>query len=220
MDVLEGIMTRRSVRAFKPDTVPRETLEKVLDAARYAPSWGNTQSWELIVLGGRRLDGIRRALETNETAGQPQNPDFQWPEFTGQYADRRRDLALRILERFGFSEEDGDARRQLGVRNIRFFEAPHAIIATADKLVGPYALLDLGIVLQTVALAAHDYGLGTCLQAKPVTFPDVLREALRIPDNRLIALGMAIGYPNPDAEINSLERERLPLDGFVTWHDQ
>ncbi len=202
MDTVEAIMTRRSVRAFKPDPVPRAILEKVLETARFAPSWGNTQSWEFIVLGGELLDEIKQALEAKENAAEPQNPDFPWPEFSGQYADRRRDLALRILKKMGIFGEESDARSRLGVRNIRFFEAPNAVIATVDKLTAPYALVDLGIAFQTMALAAHCYSLGTCIQVKVVTYPEVLRKALPIPENRLIALGMAIGYPDPDAPIN------------------
>lgn len=217
MDAVEAITTRRSVRAFKPDPVPRAILEKVLESARFAPSWGNTQSWEFIVLGGKLLDEIKEALVAKETAGEPRIPDFPWPEFTGQYADRRRDLARRTLEKMGLSEEDREGRRRLGVRNIRFFEAPHAVIGTVDKLTAPYTLVDLGIAFQTMALAAHRYSLGTCIQVKVITYPEVLRAALHIPENRLIALAMALGYPDPDAPINQLERTRQPLKSFVTW---
>lgn len=219
MDALEAIKMRRSIRAFKPDPVPRALLERVLETARYAPSWGNTQSWEFIVLGGRLLDEIREALEAKETASDPPSPDLQWPEFTGQYADRRRELAASMREKMGFSGEEGDARRRLGVSNIRLFEAPNAVIATLDRQTTPYSLVDLGIAFQTLALAAHRYSLGTCIQVKVITHPQVLRRALRIRDNRLIALGMAIGYPDPDAPINSLERSRQPLESFVCWRD-
>jgi nitroreductase len=88
-----------------------------------------------------------------------------------------------------------------------------------DRLTAPYALVDLGIVFQTMALAAHHYSLGTCIQVKVITYPEVLRQALRVRENRLIALGMAIGYPDPDAPINRLERPRQPLESFVTWRD-
>lgn len=219
MDVLEAITMRRSIRAFRPDPVPRALLERVLGAARYAPSWGNTQSWEFIVLGGRLLDEIRGALEAKERASAPTRPDLDWPEFTGQYADRRRELAVSMREKMGFSGEDDDARRRLGVSNIRLFEAPNAVIATLDRRTTPYSLVDLGIVFQTMALAAHRYCLGTCIQVKVITYPQVLRRALQIPEDRLIALGMAIGYPDPEAPINSLERSRQPLGSFVCWRD-
>jgi nitroreductase len=219
MDAVEAITTRRSVRTFRSDPVPRAVLERVLETTRFAPSWGNTQSWGFVVLGGRLLDRIKQALEMKERAGEPPSPELPWPVFRGQYADRRRGLALRMLEKIGLSEEDSDARRRLAVRNIRFFEAPHAIVGTLDRLTAPYALVDLGIALQTIALAAHHYSLGTCIQAKVITYPDVYREALRIPENRLIALGMAIGYPDLEAPLNQLERERRPLESFVTWLD-
>lgn len=219
MDTAEAITTRRSIRAFKPDPVPRAVLEKVLEAARFAPSWGNTQSWELILLGGERLERIRGALEAKESAAQPPSPDLPWPEFTGRYADRRRELARSMLEKTASAGGDAEARRRLGVSNIRFFEAPHAVIGTVDRRTAPYSLVDLGIVFQTIALAAHSRGLGTCIQVKVITYPEVLREALRIPQNRWIALGMAIGYPDPDAPINKLERARLPLESLVAWWD-
>ena len=187
MDAIDAITARRSIRAFKPDPVPRAALEGVLETVRYAPSWGNTQSWQFTVLGGGQLEEIRQALEAKERAGVPPTPDLPWPAFTGSYAVRRRELGLSMREKMDVSGDDGDASRRLAISNIRFFEAPNAVIATVHKRATPYALVDLGIAFQTMALAAHHYGLGTCIQAKVITYPGVLREALLVPEDRLIA---------------------------------
>ena len=59
MDVLEAIRTRRSVRKFSPEPVGDEELRQVLEAARWAPSWANTQCWEIVVV---RDPGKKKAL--------------------------------------------------------------------------------------------------------------------------------------------------------------
>ena len=69
MDVTEAILKRRSIRNMKPDPVDKEKIEKVLEAARRAPSWGNTQPWRFIVVQDKTKI---EELSTEVAAGQPQ----------------------------------------------------------------------------------------------------------------------------------------------------
>lgn len=62
MDVIEVIKTRRSIRSFKPDPIENEKLLAILEAARWAPSWANTQCWEFIVV--KDADIKKRLAET------------------------------------------------------------------------------------------------------------------------------------------------------------
>ncbi|MFC1522504.1 nitroreductase [Elusimicrobiota bacterium] len=218
MDAMQTITARRSIRAYKADPVPKEILEKVLDTARFAPSGSNTQPWEFLVVSGKKFDEIKQALEEKLSSGEKKRPDVPIPDYPEKYLSRRKGLVRLMLEKMKITRADAKARLGWGVANIRFFDAPHAVIITVDRSIAPYALMDVGIVIQTLALAAHAHGLGTCIQAMVTTFPDVLRKSLDIPGTKLIALGMAVGYPDLNAPINTLERSREPLENFTTWH--
>lgn len=72
---------------------------------------------------------------------------------------------------------------------------------------------------QTIALAAFAYGLGSCIMIRAVNWPDMLREMLGIPESKLIMVGIAVGYPDPNAPANSYERHRDPLTSLSSGTD-
>ena len=100
----------------------------------------------------------------------------------------------------------------------RYYGAPNVIIVYTERSFCPRAILDIGIIAQTIALAALDYGLGTCLMSMPISWPEIVREHLDLPDTKLVAQTVAIGYPNIASDINNFERKREPLDTFVRWY--
>ncbi len=100
----------------------------------------------------------------------------------------------------------------------RFLEAPAGLILYTERYLGEYAILDCGLFLENVLLAAMKYGIGTCTQMAPVLYPEILREKLKIPESKLILCSVAIGYPDDDAPVNRFRSEREPLDTFATWY--
>jgi nitroreductase len=96
-------------------------------------------------------------------------------------------------------------------------DAPVGLIACTERSAAPAVLPDVGIVLQTIMLAAFNYGLGTCTEYSVVIYADVLRRLLGIPQSKLIVLGMAIGNPDLNAPVNNFARPRYPLEALVTW---
>jgi nitroreductase len=98
------------------------------------------------------------------------------------------------------------------------FDAPAVILVTVDKTLSlEYAMLDAGIFLQTFCLLAHDKGLGTCIMAAIVNYPVIVRDLFSIPDSKVLVMGAALGWPDPDAPVNAFERKRGTLEEFVKW---
>lgn len=225
MDVIEAIRTRRSIRVFKPDPIPKKVLQELLDVSRWAPSGGNIQPWYFAVLAGELLAKVQaRLVEKGKTWDGNYYPNTK-PDLprTGPYPRSlmSRTQSLRALTdaiRYPQGTKNLEAKQlEFREKMLRFFDAPCAIIVCADDR-GPSAIVSIGAVTQTICLAALAYGLGTCIMGIPVLWPDVFRELLDIPEDRAIVTSIAIGYPDLGAPINTFPRPREPLDNLVEWH--
>jgi len=222
MDVIGAIRTRRSIRVFKPDPIPKKVLQDLLDVSRWAPSGGNVQPWHFDVLAGELLAKVTaRLVEKAKTWDGHDYMDTK-PDLprTGPYSKllmpRRQSLkALQDAIRYPPGTKNLEAK-QLEHREhmLRFFDAPSAIIVCSDDR-GPTSIVSIGAVTQTICLAAPTYGLGTCIMGIPV---EIFRELLNIPKDRAIVTSIAIGYPDLRAPINTFPRPREPLDNLVEWH--
>ena len=228
MNINEAILNRRSIRSFKPDPVPREVLEKLIETSRWSPSGSNTQPWEFMVLGGQVLDEVKGRLlkemqpgpESNVQTPTKAHPDIAYPPMPEPYISRQRALGKQ-QEAYQFppgTEGVKEKRAAQRTSSIRFFEAPNAIIVYSNREICPRAFLGLGMVAQTISLAALSYGLGTCIMSMVTFWPEIYREMFKIPDDKLIAYGVAIGYPDMEARINNFSRTREPMDSFVQWY--
>ena len=220
MEVIEAIRSRRSIRSFKPDPVPRMVLEELLETCRWAPSSSNTQPWEFAILGGKIMEEVKTRLREKVKTLAKRNSDIppaDWPE---PYRQREIELNHSIdVHQFPPGMENADEKRIEYWRKMgRFHDAPNGIVLYTERALCPRAIFSLGIMTQTICLAALTYGLGTCIMGRGVYWPDMLRELLGIPESKLIAMGVAIGYPDPEALVNSYPRHRVPLDAFTHWH--
>ncbi len=166
MDVIEAIHTRRSVRAFKPDPVPREVLQAILEAALRAPSWENTQPWCFAVLGGGVMRDVKDALAAMGQAGEKPRLDFPWPRFTGPYMDRLKADGRRLARELGLGRTpDGLRRWRASMRT--FFDAPNGVLMYMDASLPQWSLVDMGLAAENLMLAAWHHGVATCALAAP-----------------------------------------------------
>jgi nitroreductase len=219
MNINEAILTRRSIRSYRPDPVPRGIIEKLLDTSRWSPSGSNTQPWEFAVLGGKVLEEVNTRLIKNMQAGNA-HPDIPYPPMPEPYVSRQKTL-IKLMDAYQFTEGTKDVKEKRAsnrISSIRFFDAPSAIIIYTDKEICPRAFLGLGMVAQTICLAALEYGLGTCIMSVATFWPEIYHELLGIPESKLIAFGIALGYPDVNARINTFERTREPLDSSTHWY--
>lgn len=216
MDIIQAIKARRSIRAFKPDPVPQQVLRELIDAARWSPSWENVQPWELAVVGGGKMEELRRELAA--VGDDEPAPEIPLQHFTDPYLSRRRNLGYRIVfDTLKIEREDRERRRWWRLQNQSMFGAPHAIFIHVDRSLNEWSIFDAGMIAQTIMLGAQHYGLGTIPQAAPIMYPRAVRKVTGIPDSKLLVVGLSIGYPDWDAPVNGFEREREPAEGFTRW---
>jgi nitroreductase len=218
MDVENAIRQRKSIRAFKAGPVPKEKLRNILEQAVRAPSWANTQPWEFMVVTGEQLRKIQRAyLERGEQA--PQSEIARPYEFPEPYLSRREGLTPQGTT---LTAEYMEYRR---VQNFQNYGAPVVIYLLVDrsmfhqsKGINVWSLYDCGSVAQNIMLLATSYGLGTIAQAQSVIYPDIIRKVVDIPASKLIAVGIAIGYPDWENPVNQRSTERESLDSITRWY--
>jgi len=219
LELVEAIKSRESIRGYKPTPVPKETLVEVLEIATRAPSAMNIQPWKFTILGGGILGELKEALQEKFLAGVEHHPDFPpLAHLTGAYRGRQVELGKSLFQLMDIAREDKGKRVEWGAKMIRFFDAPNAIIISVDKEISDFlSIFSLGIISQTIALAAVDFGLGTCIEGGPVNYPEVIRQITGIPESQKIVIGMAIGYPDWEFPANKLEIAREPLGNIATW---
>jgi nitroreductase len=220
MDIGESINIRKSIRAFKPDSVPKTILEKIMEKALRAPSWGNTQPWDFFIVADSKLEDLKR--EFDGQAGQESKPDIARPqEFPEPYATRRSSNSARPAA----TQEIKPANATTITRNPRFYGAPCVIyICTGrsfyfqPKGINSWPIYDCGLISENIMLLAPSYGLGTIALAQAMTYPEVIRKALGIPDSLVVVLGIAIGYPDLDKPVNKWQSPREPMNKVVKWY--
>jgi nitroreductase len=219
MELEAAVRGRRSIRKFTDRKVPGVLVEEILDAARWAPSWGNTQPWELDVITGAPLEAFRAANERMFAAGLAAAPDVPMPEsWPAELKARYGDLGRTMLDLMGIDRADKDARNQLYARMAGLFGAPCLIVVSIPREVSlEYAMLDAGLVVQTICLLAHAKGLGTCIMAARCD-TGLLRRIALIPENRRIVAAIAGGTPT-GVPLNRFARNRADLREIVRWVD-
>jgi nitroreductase len=211
MDLIEAIRSRRSIRSFKLDPIPKEVLEQIIEISRWSPSGSNSQPWELTVLGREALEKVKTRLLI-DMKNSKAHPDIPYPPMPEPYRSRQRDLLqVQTAQRKPGETPDSSA-------GGRFFGAPNAIIVSVEKEISPRAFMGLGMIAQTICLAALNFGLGSCIMSMVTYWPEVYRESFGIADSKIIAFGIAIGYPDMEASTNNFHRKREPLENFVRWY--
>jgi nitroreductase len=217
--VAHAIRKRRSIRKFTADVISRDVVQEILETARWAPSWGNTQPWELYVLSGKPLEEFRRQNREKMAGGVPFSPDVPMPEIWPEHLKTRyRETGKTLLTAMGIARGDKEGRNKFYADMSDLFNAPCLVIVciSHDAQV-EYAMLDVGLIVQTICLAACDKGVGTCIMAAAVGYPDLLKEIASIPQDRRIIMGVALGYPDLSAPVNCFDRQRAEIHELVTW---
>ena len=220
MEVLEALKTRKSIRSFKPDPIPKQVLNEILEAAIRAPSAMNIQPWEFLVLTGDVIEKVNKENVALLKSGTPPCPEHLvagWPK-DSIYRQRQVELAKSIFQLMDIPREDKEKRAWWLERGFRHFDAPASIIILTDRTLDETTpLLDIGAVMQSICLAAMGFGLGTCIEDQCVMYPQAVRKVTGIPETKRIMIGIAVGYPDWDFPANKLVSTREPVDSITTW---
>jgi len=217
----EAILSRRSLRAFKPDPVPRETVERILALASRAPSGTNIQPWHVYVVAGEARDRLTRAMHEEYLRhgedGWKREFEYYPTKWRDPYLARRRKIGWDLYGLLGIAKGDRDRTHHQHARNYLFFDAPVGLVVTLERDLPVGAWLDTGMFLQNVMLAARAFGLDTCPQAAIGSAHTVLRRELGIPQAEVVVCGMSLGYARADAVENTLVTGREPVAGFAKF---
>ncbi|MGI6550821.1 MAG: nitroreductase [Syntrophomonadales bacterium] len=216
MKVSEALKSRFTCRGFKPDPIEAELIMKILEPASRAPSWANSQPWEIYVATGDTLNRIREGFLQGFESGHPprfeQEAPQQWPEH----------IAQRIAERHKEREQligpaDPEAKKAMMRNNFRFFGAPAVVYLCMDRGLSNWSLFDLGAISQSIMLAAREEGVDSAPAVMLVSYPDLIRSEMGIPDHLKIVFGIALGYADPDFPLNRIRAPRRPIQEIVTF---
>ncbi|MFE7468399.1 nitroreductase [Streptomyces sp. NPDC057499] len=220
MDVYEAVTSRRAVRGFTGRPVPRETLERVLSAAAWAPSGSNIQPWHTYAVTGAPLAEIKRRAGERAAAGDPWDEreyEMYPPALKPPYSERRSAFGKVRYGALGIAREDWEARRRAATENWNCFGAPAALFCYIDRDMGRPQWADVGIYLQTVMLLLRAEGLHSCAQMAWSEYRESVAEVLSPPDGLILFCGMSFGYE--DIAAGGARTSRAPLDETVTFVD-
>ena len=192
------IGSRKSVRAFRPDPVPKHHLVEILDAARAAPSNFNSQPWRVYVLTAEAKRSLGDSLlQAHVAQTVPLFSPFP-PNNPPECAARVEDFGRRLYESVGVDRADAAGRARVSGRNLVFFDAPVGMIFTIHAALTKHSWLDFGLFLQTLMLAAQVRGLSTCPQVSFVRFQSIIAEQLSLGPDELVTCGMSCGYADEE----------------------
>jgi nitroreductase len=219
MNVTEAVERRISVRAFKPDPVPAQAVREILETAARAPSGGNLQPWVVHALAGEPLARLK-ALAAQKMAGGGEAPEYDVypPDLWDPFRTRRFVCGEDLYATINIPREDKPARLRQLARNIEFFGAPVGLFFCLDRKLGPPQWSDLGMFMQTVMLLAVERGLDTCAQEFWARVPRTVAQFVDLPEDHMLFSGMALGYRDEAAPINTLRTRRDSVETFATLH--
>jgi nitroreductase len=224
----EAIETRQSMREFLPKPVARETIAHILEVASRAPSGTNTQPWKAYVLQGTSRDTLadkvvaaHDALRADPSLAAQYREEYDYyPEkWVSPYIDRRRENGWGLYGLLGITKGDKDKMHAQHQRNYRFFDAPVGLMFSMDKVMGRGSLLDYGMFLQNIMVAARGHGLHTCPQAAWNGFASIILPHIGAGPDEMLVCGMALGYADESVLVNTFRTPRVPAADFTTWLD-
>ena len=219
-DVFAAARTRRSIRAYKPDAVPHEVLREIVELGRHAPSGSNIQPWRVHVLTGSalaRLGGAMQRAFLDDEPGHHRDYEYYTDPIVEPYLARRRQCGWGLYGTLGSGRGDHDKSRAYRATNYNFFGAPAGLVFTIDRKLEKGSWLDYGMFLQTLMLAARARGLHTCPEASIASYPDIVRRELGLSADWVVICGMAMGYADPQAVVNTFQPPRIAVDEYAVF---
>lgn len=220
MEFEQLVYGRRSIRGYRPDPVPRDVLDEIVGVATQCPSSMNSQPWHFHVVAGDVLDRIRAGNTERMMAGAaPDREITSHGGYQGEHRERQKRVAAQLFEAAGIGWDDREQRRDWAMRGFRQFDAPVSVIGCIDRDLAHshVAYFDLGQAVYGMVLAAWERGIGAVINGQGISQSSVVREHANIPEDQIIVITVAMGYPADDFPANEVESERRPVDEVVTY---
>lgn len=221
----EVVMGRRSIRGYQSVPVPKSLIKEVLEMTIRAPSSLNTQPWNFYVVAGEPLDRIRAGNTERNLAGVPDSREFRGHgAYEGVHRERQIGIAVQLFEAMGIERYDKEARQEWVLRGFRQFDAPVSIVVTYDRSIhgGDIGPFDCGAVSNALVNAAWSRGLGCVVNSQGIMQSPVVREQAGIPDDQVIMICVAMGFPDDSFPANAVVSQRKSVEDaavFVGFED-
>lgn len=216
MSLIDAISTRRSVRGYKPDLVPEDVLNTILQQAQKSPSNCNIQPWKVMLASGHACNQLREKMQNAFTSGKPLEADFSTlPRFSGNMKTRQIECAQALYGAMGIERSDKQGRINATAKNYDFFGAPHVLFIGMDKSFSPAIAVDIGMYAQTLMLLMTAYGIGSCAQASTAYYPSIVREFFDADEDTGILFGISFGYEDDTIAANQARTNRADLSEVV-----
>lgn len=217
METEEAISKRKSTRAFLDQEVSKETVQELLNLAKQAPSWVNSQPEHVYVVSGKKLVELKKAYKEASQAGQRGNSDIpvkSRAEWAGQGRTNMKEWSDNLPKVLGENYSE-----IMGQHSADLYNVPNLLIMTLPKGYSDWSLYDLGAFGQNFITAATDRGLATMTAYQFIKYPTILRKVLNIPDDEVIVIGIGFGHADQNDQINKIDSTRMPLKNFVTFEN-
>lgn len=220
MNITDAILLRKSTRAFLDREVEKEKLIRILETARHSPSGANTQPWQVAVVSGITKEKLQsRMLEAFYTGAFTKKDYHYYPEkWVPPYKGRRTSCGMQLYTALEIERHDKERRKEQWAANYRAFDAPVMLLFFIDSVLATGSYMDYGMFLQTLMLTAVEEGLATCPQAALAEYPDIVRGILGYPETALLLCGIAIGYEDKEAPVNTYRTPRENIDVFTRFY--
>lgn len=219
--VHQAIQQRHSVRAFLNRPVEKETIHKILECARWAPSGVNMQPWQVSVLSGESKQRLQQAMLDKFQAGERGKMDYSYypDEWKAPYKLRRVETGKRLYGSLQIERKDKERQMAQWAVNYRAFDAPVMLLFWLDDCLQTGSYLDYGMFLQNIMLLAIEEGLATCPQGALGEYPEIARKELGYGDDKILLGGMALGYEDSSHPVNQYRTDREPVEIFTRFFE-
>ena len=221
MNIFETLKNRKSVRAYLDKPVENYKIHEILDVARCAPSGVNTQPWQVAVVSGESKKKLQNKIEAAFREGKQGEADYSYypTNWIEPYKSRRKECGLLMYQTLKIERDNKQGKLDQWAANYRAFDAPVMLLFFMDDRMQTGTFMDYGMFLQSVMLAAVGVGLATCPQASIADYPDIVKTELGYTENKILLCGMALGYEDTEAVINSYRTTREDVESFTKYFD-
>jgi len=221
MKVSDALIKRKSTRAFLSKAVEQDKIERILNAARHAPSGANTQPWQVAVVKGDKKHQLQQLFENAFRSGVNGKMDYQYypVEWQTPYKERRIATGIQLYKALNIAREDKQKRQDQWAANYRAFDAPVMLFFFMESIMQMGSFLDYGMFLQSIMLVAIEEGLATCPQAALGEYPEIVKQTLSYPEENILICGMALGYEDTQAAVNNYRTPREEVNNFTRYFE-
>ena len=223
--VVEALQNRSSKRAYLDKKVPKEIIEKILEAASHTPSGANMQPWISYAVSNEEvLKNVGDAIIETMSSGVEHDQFIQYypVKWVAPFKKRRIVTGAGLYKLMEVDRKDNDTRIKMWHDNFRWFGAGNVIFVFTDKnnIDGASgALIDCGAYMQSIMLAAQEFGIDSCPQGSTTEFGKVVARTLDVPENLALLYSVVLGYEDKDAKINTYQPARVSVEATVTFID-